>query len=521
MISSTNSKNNKIVVLLHAMPLYQSLCVYWKWPRSLHKLQLVLVLFSCIVVQLCLGSLPSSIGNIVPYLVSYIRILSHPRNLRITHGMYLYVSIFGAISITAAIGGLLVDKLGPRAATIIGGACVVIGTVSSYFTINISFYALLLTCGVLYGIGGGLAFTAPIKCAMSWLPKWKGLASAIGTSGFGVSPLFFNLFEMGFINPHNKPPNDVPYAANFPNERYFNQHDILERLQEFFLVLAACLTLLLALSSLFLVYPHPSYFKGNHSMEDSSQESPIKLKKGKYNGHLRWLMLHSNEQQNDVFHWKDTFNITNRASQGNLSISLALSDKLNNIGPKELICRASFYILWIKSFLSYAIAAYGLSLYKSFGLEVVTTNDYHLTVSGCIASVFNMLGRFGFGLLEDITDNNLALVFHGCMISCLLLTFCAVSMTSELMYIIWTCGMFFCIGGYSSLYPSAVAKRYGLKRMSVNYGLLHTSCVFGELFASFAVTPIIDGYGWQGAFLFFGFLSCVDFILAMFLYRLQ
>ncbi len=90
-------------------------------------------------------------------------------------------------AITMFFGGGLMEKLGPRNLTIIGGIIVGAGWFLSGFATNI--YLLVLTYGVIAGSGVGLAYGCPIAVAARWFPDKKGLAVGLTVAGFGGSAL--------------------------------------------------------------------------------------------------------------------------------------------------------------------------------------------------------------------------------------------------------------------------------------------------------------------------------------------
>jgi OFA family oxalate/formate antiporter-like MFS transporter len=73
------------------------------------------------------------------------------------------------------IGGVLQAKFNTRTAVSIGGMLIVSGTFLASFCENLT--TLLLTHGVLFGLGVGLAYTAPITCAVTYFPNRKGLVT--------------------------------------------------------------------------------------------------------------------------------------------------------------------------------------------------------------------------------------------------------------------------------------------------------------------------------------------------------
>ena len=131
------------------------------------------------------------------------------------------------------------------------------GAATSYYTIKYSFWLFVLTFGLLSGLGIGVSYVSPIACAMKWLPKWKGLVSGVVVAGMGLSPLVFNAIQTGYINPLNEAPNYSPYSSN-PDEKYFVQKHVLEKVPEFFLVLGICYAAICVISSICIANPYPT-----------------------------------------------------------------------------------------------------------------------------------------------------------------------------------------------------------------------------------------------------------------------
>lgn len=84
-------------------------------------------------------------------------------------------------------GGRLMEKMGPRNLSIVGGIMVGLGWFLSAFAPNI--WVLVLTYGVLAGSGVGLVYGCPVALAAKWFPDKKGLAVGLTLAGFGGSAL--------------------------------------------------------------------------------------------------------------------------------------------------------------------------------------------------------------------------------------------------------------------------------------------------------------------------------------------
>lgn len=718
------------------MVLYASICVYWKWPKGLWKFQLVLVLASCFLIHLALGSLYTS-GNLVPYLVSYIRERSRPMDLRYTDGAYLYTCQVIGYGSTVVFGGILEKRFGPRLVTLLAGLFMCFNIALTYIVIQYSYWLLLLTYGLMYGIGSGMGYIGPLACAMRWLPNWKGVVSGIVVSGYGLSSFIFNFVQTGYINPHNKSPNDIPYSDN-PDETYFSQPEILNAVPNVFLILSACYATMLVIGSVFLVNPPPQYSmetdgkkkdhkdlmdkmngkeqvisestiaveenaekvatndvtvveydvindkKQNHielvhntieqhmhmsdpqlenasdttvseysdkkqncfelvdsTIEQYMSDSPTTAKENAGNIHVTVVecdkkhepialfeqdeadfqttenteslicskkiepeecsieedkcdcqprsgdlenvhsVIGSNKYEPEEciteqdmsdspiismkfventeikFYYETISPIESKNSTSengfvtNMKTDVETESKINNenlvsnsavnslnsaksdkqhckknipssnvvcdVTPKQMLTKFNFYVLWIMFFFAGVISAFILSLYKAYGLEEITKDDFFLTIVGSVGAVASQLGRLGFGILADFTSYNFALVFQGAVMSSFLLTLYITSVVGRIMFLVWIIVIFFCHGGYQSIFPTATARLFGQKHISVNFGLLTLSQAAGGLVAGFISEYLVTVIDWYGVFFIIGGLSCLEYILALLL----
>jgi MFS family permease len=335
------------------------------------------------------------------------------------------------------------------------------GVAVSYFSIQANFWILILTYGIVYGIGVGIAYIGPMACAMRWLPKWKGVASGIVLSGFGISSFLFTAVQTAYINPLNKEPDDAPYDFN-PEEKYFSDPDLLDRVPNVFLILGGIYATLQIVTCPFIVNPPPL----------DNEYKPLK----------------SNDD-----------------------------DKIDedSYTPCQLFTFPSLYLVWMMFFCVGTCTSFITSLYKSFGFQNVTKDDHFLSTAGAVSSFFNLLGRILWGALGDTLSYKVAIVVQGAMATCILLTFYATSMGGNAMLFIWICAVYFCIGGYYSLYPSLVARLYGAKYFGINYGIFYTSQVAAAVLVSFTSQLLVDVVDWYGLFFIVGGLSFIEYISAI------
>ena len=445
---------------------YSSLCIYCRgWPERFRQVQRVVVVLSCSVVLLALGSI-YTFGNMAPYIASYIRLNSKPSNLRYTVATYLYVVQFGISGISAAAGGYLAKYLGPRMVTLIGCVFITGGTALSYFAIQHSFAMLLVTYGVMFGIGNGLAYTVLVGCAMKWWPKWSGIASSVALSGYGLSAFLFNAVQTWFINPENSKPMNIPYIDH-PNEKYFGQEEVLEKVPLVFLLLALCYAGLQGIGTVFISYPH---------MVDSEEDQDSENKE------------------------------SSKAETGNSSDSLQ---------PQQMIQKFNFYMLFLMFTVVGVVTTFFFSLYKTFALEEVTSNDHLITIAASIGSVAGVIGRIFWGIISDLTDYKFSMVINSCLMTVLLYTFYSTSAAGEWMLFMWISATSFGIGGYYVLFPLALSKGFGQDYLSANYGVLYIPHTIGVIIIGLISDYVILLIGWYATLLLIASLSLVQFLLTV------
>lgn len=97
-------------------------------------------------------------------------------------------AIFAIVMIFA---GRAQDKFGPRYVAMFGGIMLGLGLMASGFAQ--SPMMMVLTFGVVGGIGIGLGYSATTPCAIKWFePSKKGLISGIVVSGVGLAPVYIS-----------------------------------------------------------------------------------------------------------------------------------------------------------------------------------------------------------------------------------------------------------------------------------------------------------------------------------------
>jgi OFA family oxalate/formate antiporter-like MFS transporter len=138
---------------------------------------------AAIVMQLCLGSV---------YAWSVFK-----KPLMENHGwpevgvQITFMILMAFTGLSAAFGGGLLDKKGPRFVATIGGILFGIGTMLAGLADSVGSVTLLyLSFGILAGLGGGAAYVTPIATLIRWFPDRRGLVTGLAVMGYGGGAFF-------------------------------------------------------------------------------------------------------------------------------------------------------------------------------------------------------------------------------------------------------------------------------------------------------------------------------------------
>ena len=135
--------------------------------------------------------------------------------------------------ITIPFGPMVTNKIGARYALLLGSWTMALGVyLSSYFTENLKIF-MLFYC-LLFGLGVGVGYTAPMLAGYKWLPQSKGMVSGGILAGYGLGGFFFNLIGTSLVNPKGL----NPVGGKFPLEVYNNFPKMLRKLSALYIVLS-------------------------------------------------------------------------------------------------------------------------------------------------------------------------------------------------------------------------------------------------------------------------------------------
>jgi OFA family oxalate/formate antiporter-like MFS transporter len=96
------------------------------------------------------------------------------------------ISIF-VLGVAAFLGGLWLNRSGPRVVAMTGGALYGAGVFLASFSNRL--WWLYLSYGLIGGIGLGLGYIVPVAVLVKWFPDRRGLITGIAVGGFGAGAL--------------------------------------------------------------------------------------------------------------------------------------------------------------------------------------------------------------------------------------------------------------------------------------------------------------------------------------------
>ena len=147
------------------------------------------IVLGAILIQLCLGAI---------YAWSVFRIpLQKALNISPTQASLPFSIVLIFFALATILGGRLQDKLGPRTVAILGGILLAVGMVLA--SISHSIGMLIMSYGVISGIGIGFAYVCPISAGVKWFPDKRGLITGLSVAGFGAGGFFVAPLAAGLI----------------------------------------------------------------------------------------------------------------------------------------------------------------------------------------------------------------------------------------------------------------------------------------------------------------------------------
>ncbi|MFX1417476.1 MAG: OFA family MFS transporter [Promethearchaeota archaeon] len=408
-----------------------------------------IVVIGAIMIQLALGTIYSW-GTLTIFVSPY---LNEIREVTV----YIFGVGLLSFAITMIFAGKLQQKYGPRNIAILGGILMGGGVIISAFMTT--FIGLLITYGIIFGMGIGFGYVCPIASASKWFPDKKGLINGIAVAGFGAGSFIFNYVIKALANPtglETDHPNFVSTVS--PN------------IPLMFIILGIVYLVLIIGGAMTLSNPPEGWKPENWVPPPPSVESGI----------------------------------------SGLEFE-----------RKQTIKLPQFWMLWAAFILSAMSGLMVIGSYASFAktvdasenfIYIIGTADFVLI--GSLAALFNGIGRILWGKLADLITYQKAMLIMFSTQTILLLLYFTTNF-SELYFLIITCAIYFCFGGNFSLFPTATADLFGSKNLGPNYGIVFTAYGIAGFIGAVGVNLFVLAFGsYLALFVVMAYLSVGAIVLA-------
>jgi OFA family oxalate/formate antiporter-like MFS transporter len=101
----------------------------------------------------------------------------------------IYTWAIGVFAVSFAIAGRLQDRYGPSRIALIGCLFLTVGFLLCARTTSLMY--LIVSFGLLVGIGNGFGYATPIAVMAKWFPDKRGLAVGLAVGGYGAGSAIF------------------------------------------------------------------------------------------------------------------------------------------------------------------------------------------------------------------------------------------------------------------------------------------------------------------------------------------
>ena len=113
-----------------------------------------------------------------------------------------FIVTIGVLFIGTFLGGRIQDRVGPRPVVLAGGVLYSLGVVlASLVERPDQLWLLVLTYGLIAGVGIGTGYIVPIAMLVKWFPDKRGLITGIAVGGFGAGALVTAPVAQRLIDP--------------------------------------------------------------------------------------------------------------------------------------------------------------------------------------------------------------------------------------------------------------------------------------------------------------------------------
>lgn len=389
-----------------------------------------------VLINLTLGTF-YSVGNLVPYIASYMRANGSPE-VTVEYGPYITAAFLLGQGAFIIVGSVIERQYDSRIACIFGCLIHCLSTFLTWWAMRTSLLALVLIYGLGSGMGTGSAYMASIVAAQKWFPQAKGIVTGIIVGGFGLGGLIFTWLQTKYMNPNNVSPDCDGF---FPETVFI-------RTPHLFLYMGAIFTVVQTIGCI-IAFPPPA------SLQTNSNQTQVKSPGG-----------NSNQPSNTIVREEMLPSQDNLKSAFNYKI---------------------FYVIGLMMMLVAPGVTMVNSLGKKYGQTFIQDDKFLATVVA-VSAVANALGRLTWGFMINRYD------FSTCFLAKVVLFASLIALfpfwfilSSYTLYTIWMLGLFFGFSGTFVLFPVYIEQVFGVKYHGIIYGILYIFLALSSIITSFTI----------------------------------
>lgn len=158
-----------------------------------------IILVACCLINACLGSIYAwsvFASSMADYLNLHMGLKLTTADLAI---VYTIANSVGPITMIS--GGWFNDKIGAKKVILVGGLMVGAGMIASGFATSVSF--LIVTYGIVFGLGLGMVYGATVSSCMKFFPDKRGLIGGITTAIYGLGSIILPPIVTAIVSRSN------------------------------------------------------------------------------------------------------------------------------------------------------------------------------------------------------------------------------------------------------------------------------------------------------------------------------
>lgn len=512
-----------------------------------------LVVFGGFLIHLVLGTLYCW-ANITSAVTSYIR--KYDDSVDYNDSLMVFVASIAAQGATMFLGGTLGTILGSRNCCFLGGYIIVLGTFLASLSESLGF--LILTDGIMFGVGMGICYTTPISCAVRWMPEKKGLITGVIVAGFGFGAFVFGFIAINLVNPDHE-----SVSEEYKNGKYYpKDSEVVERVPYMFAMLALSYFITITVGCLCISDPVEEeqtkrqelrtlpenvlkpfavssstgvnqtvsnrYYNSYTSIENEEsgiKENPLKTKKENksddiYNpvrtDDFDSIELPESKKEKQLVSHSNLHEIVEDVIfDNNETEKYSDTDKSEynvNFTPWEALKKPLFWHISACLITTTVGGMFLAGTFKTYG-QLSFSDEKFLSSISAIASVFNTAGRIFWGFLADRYEAINTLMVMSFIFASLIGTYSFSVYLGEAGFTLWTFGIFFFEGANFVLYIPITVQVFGRKYSASNYGLIFTSYTFIVVISLFIIAKASVSFSTatvsMGLFTFMGWINVV------------